>query len=199
MVGGALALVAWWASIALQAPVLRSGLDGYEYVTTSGGATVLFAQDEAGRTFLVDGAGDLYYDSGDGAVGWYIVDPRGTVFNLYYENGAPARRRVGTMDDLRTVDAAALAGIPVEELRAAGVAAGGRITGFLSDDGIPLPPNAPLGTSPDGTPVGPPVLEEDVILVEKKALSGGGRKGDALDALAGAAAKARAAAEGERG
>jgi hypothetical protein len=172
-------------------------VDGFEYVTTAGGATVLFAQDEAGRVFLVDAAGDLYYDSGDPTVGWYIVDTKDNVFNLYFDDGAPARRRVGSLADLRTVDAAALAGLPVAELRAAGIAASGRVTGFLSDEGVPLPPNAPLGTGLDGrSVVGPPVLEDDVMLVEKKALSGGDRKGDPLDALAGAAARARSKAGG---
>lgn len=198
ILGALVAVFAWWAIIAGQAPVALDGGDGLQYVKTAGGATVLLAEDSSGRPFLVDGAGDLYYDSGDPDVGWYIVDADNNVFNLFFEDGSPRRVRVGTLDALASVDATRLAGLPVASMRAAGAAAGARLTGFVADDGVPLPPNAPVSVAADGRPAGPPVLEEDVMLLEKKGglLDGGNRKGDKLDTLA-AAADAAAERAGE--
>ncbi len=43
------------------------------YFKTPGGRWVAAAEDEAGRFFMIDEVGDLYYDSGDPDIGLYAV------------------------------------------------------------------------------------------------------------------------------
>ena len=45
------------------------------YMKTGGGSTVGVSEDEAGRVFMFDRAGNLYYDTGDKRLGFYIVNP----------------------------------------------------------------------------------------------------------------------------
>ena len=69
--------VIWGAALDAGLPdaTMRYGTDGLEYVRTAGGNDVLVGQDGSGRFFFVDAAGDLFYDSGDTATGFYIVGP----------------------------------------------------------------------------------------------------------------------------
>ena len=48
---------------------------GIQYVTTKGGNQVAVAEDPQGRTFFIDKAGNLYYDTGDADIGAYLVSP----------------------------------------------------------------------------------------------------------------------------
>lgn len=43
------------------------------YVTTKAGNQVAVAEDSRGRTFFIDKAGNLYYDTGDVNIGAYLV------------------------------------------------------------------------------------------------------------------------------
>ena len=47
--------------------------DDFVYFKTQGGFWVAAAEDESGRLFMIDQVGDLYYDSGDPAIGLYAV------------------------------------------------------------------------------------------------------------------------------
>jgi hypothetical protein len=56
-----------------QMPELRQGKKGAVYLKTKGGNTVGARVDESGRTYMFDRAGNLYYDTGDRRLGFYIV------------------------------------------------------------------------------------------------------------------------------
>lgn len=47
--------------------------EDFVYAKTPGGNWVAAAQDPAGRMYLIDQAGDLYYDSGNKEIGIYAV------------------------------------------------------------------------------------------------------------------------------
>ena len=193
------------------APV-ETGPDGFSYIRTKGGNRVLLAEDEAGRTFLVDQDANLYYDSGIEEVGWYIVAGRdGEVTNLFFDEqngGKLSRRVVGNIRDLRQVDAEALAGFKLDDLDREEYLAGtddatdvGTIVGFANgedgnnnngggdgeegDEEFQLPPNAPLTVGKDGALKGPPVLEEGVLTLKQKKEGSKLklREGDRLDEL----------------
>lgn len=205
------ALALWYGYVLSEdvVPVETGADDGFSYIRTKGGNKVLIAEDEAGRTFLVDQDANLYYDSGIEEVGWYIVAGRdGEVTNLFYDEqngGKLSRRVVGNIRDLRQVDAEALAGFKLDDLDRKEYLAGtddatgvGTIVGFgngendqiSGDDGdeaeFELPPNAPLTVGSDGAIKGPPVLEEGVLTLKQKnegAKKLKVRKGDRLDEL----------------
>ena len=46
---------------------------GRPYFRTRGGAKVSILQDQLGNIFMVDPAGNLYYDTGDKGLGVYLV------------------------------------------------------------------------------------------------------------------------------
>lgn len=56
-----------------QMPEVRQGKKGAVYLKTKGGNTVGARVDESGRTYMFDRAGNLYYDTGDRRLGFYIV------------------------------------------------------------------------------------------------------------------------------
>ena len=139
------ALALWYGYLLSDVPNIRQGEDGFEYVRTAGGNKVLIAEDEAGRTFLVDQDANLYYDSGIEEVGWYIVGGRdGEVTNLFHDEqngGKLSRRVVGNIRDLRQVSAEALAGFKLDGLEREEYLAGtdgatdlGTIVGFASGE-----------------------------------------------------------------
>ena len=51
--------------------------DGVAWTMTKGGHAVAVSFDEDGRYFFVDSAGDLFYDTGDEDVGFYVVSSIG--------------------------------------------------------------------------------------------------------------------------
>lgn len=59
--------------LAGQMPKVYRGKNGATYLKTKGGNTVGASMDEAGRVFFYDRAGNLYYDTGDKRLGFYIV------------------------------------------------------------------------------------------------------------------------------
>ena len=56
-----------------QMPEVYRDQNGRPYLRTRGGAKVQVLQDQAGNLFMVDPAGNLYYDSGDKRIGMYLV------------------------------------------------------------------------------------------------------------------------------
>lgn len=58
-----------------QMPDVYTGKRGAVYMKTKGGNMVGARVDEDGRTYLFDRAGNLYYDTGDRKLGFYIVSP----------------------------------------------------------------------------------------------------------------------------
>ena len=45
----------------------------FDYITTENGNRVAISLDENGNTFMLDAAGNMYYDTGDARFGIYIV------------------------------------------------------------------------------------------------------------------------------
>jgi hypothetical protein len=188
----------WWAALFGHDPVqLGVSDDGFAFATTAGGNTVLVSRDDDGRFFFVDRAGDLYYDAGP--AGFYIVEAAtDVIFNGYVDDeGTPHRVVVGKLSDIVTLKPDALAGIPAEKLAAllGSRDRDGKAAGLLTaldtsavDEADPaavlLPPNAPVGTGPSGEPLGPPRLEEGMMLLDqKKGVLGGKIKADPADPL----------------
>lgn len=58
-----------------QMPKVYKTEKGRPYMRTTGGRAVGVSQDVEGRIFMFDRAGNLYYDTGDKKVGFYIVRP----------------------------------------------------------------------------------------------------------------------------
>ena len=56
-------------------PKVSTGRGGVSYVKTAGGNTVGVRMDQQGRLYMFDRAGNLYYDTGDQRLGFYIVRP----------------------------------------------------------------------------------------------------------------------------
>ena len=56
-----------------QMPEVYRDRRGTHYMVTQGGNKVAVTVDKQGRAFFVDKAGDLYYDSGNPKVGFYVV------------------------------------------------------------------------------------------------------------------------------
>ena len=54
-------------------PRVYTGKRGVSYVKTAGGNTVGVKMDAEGRLYMFDRAGNLYYDTGDPRLGFYIV------------------------------------------------------------------------------------------------------------------------------
>ena len=78
------------------------------------------------------------------------VDAQNQIFNVYIApDGEPQRVKVGSLDDLGTIRAKDLGGIPVASLAKASkerMLRGGRITAFADPDAgsVMLPPNTPF-------------------------------------------------------
>ncbi|KAK9800854.1 hypothetical protein WJX73_000228 [Symbiochloris irregularis] len=156
----------WWKYYQSLMPEIRKDEYGISYVTTKAGNQVAVAEDPSGRTFFIDQAGNLYYDTGDKDIGAYVVDKDQHVFNVWIDKQEqPQRKYVGDLSDMRTMDVRSLAGIPVRELqRESRGRFDGKFTVFDSDrKARPLPPNAPVLKDEDGTVEGPPMLEEGLI------------------------------------
>ena len=45
----------------------------FDYITTENGNNVAISLDDNGNTFMLDAAGNMYYDTGDARFGIYIV------------------------------------------------------------------------------------------------------------------------------
>lgn len=53
--------------------IYRDADNGLQYVTTKGGNKVVIGEDNEGRVYFVDGAGNFYYDTGNSQLGFYVV------------------------------------------------------------------------------------------------------------------------------
>ena len=200
----------WWAALFGHDPVnLGVSEDGFAFATTAAGNTVLVSRDDAGRFIFVDRAGDLFYEAGTAADGFYIVTPQNDIYNAFVdEDGQVKRVSVGRLEDIVTVQADAIGGIPVERLRQlTGDRDAGTLTALYTgarDEADPaavlLPPNAPVELDADGVETGPVALEESMILLEQKTGLFGGKleadPSDPLDRLVAVADRAAALKQG---
>lgn len=71
--GQAILRVDWDALRAGQMPEVYRDKRGTHYMVTQGGNKVGVTVDRRGRAYFIDKAGDLFYDSGDPKVGFYVV------------------------------------------------------------------------------------------------------------------------------
>ena len=56
-----------------QVPKVYKTKSGKPFMRTGAGSAVGVSEDEQGRVFFFDRAGNLYYDTGDKRLGFYIV------------------------------------------------------------------------------------------------------------------------------
>ncbi len=56
-----------------QLPKVYTDKYGVHYMVTQGGNQVAVSVDNQGRAYFIDQAGDLYYDTGDQRIGFYVV------------------------------------------------------------------------------------------------------------------------------
>ncbi|KAK9842037.1 hypothetical protein WJX81_005422 [Elliptochloris bilobata] len=162
----------WWKYINSQMPEMYRDKAGVHYMVTRGGNKVAVTVDKQGRAYFVDKAGDLYYDSGNQKIGFYVVDTQDQIFNVYLgSDGEPRRVKVGDLRDLGTVRVTDLGGIPVSNLQSASRARRrSAITAFPDPDagGVVLPPNTPFTQGPDGKVAPPRMLEEGGVVLQEK-------------------------------
>lgn len=180
MVGGS---AAWYGL--LKAGVPLTGVDrqrGVALLRTRRGNVVAATQDAAGRVFMFDKAGNIYYDTGDQRVGLYIVDTAGEMFNEFVDkDGNVQQVALGNLADLTSIQVTEIGGVEVEQLQKSIKGfRGGRVVGFpkLPDPNNPswsdlMPPNAPATVPKDGGRVRPPPMLED-LEVELEPIGGGG-------------------------
>lgn len=128
----------------------------FAYARTPGGNWIAAAADETGRVYVIDQAGDLYYDSGDPALGVIALDRQGNLFNLYLdESGSRAITPLGNVSQLTRFKISEIAGIKLDH----------DVTVVAMADGssIPLPPGAGM-VGADGKFVPPGELLEGYSL-----------------------------------
>lgn len=146
----------------------RDPKTGIDMVTTAAGNKLATFTDEAGNFFMVDRTGALWYDTGDPALGFYMVDNKGNMLNIFVDGaGNPQYVPVGNIKDLQSVEPKAIGGIDVKNL---GKAFDKRrqLLVFPSEDGVEMPANAPATVGKDGTVQPPSLLEEGTLLLEEK-------------------------------
>lgn len=172
MIGGTLA---WYGALKVGSPIASVDRGkGVALLRTKGGNIVGAAQDDMGRLFLFDGAGNLYYDTGDPSLGIYIVDTSGNMYNEFLEPESSEVKRVavGNIADITSISVTEIGGVPIEELqKSVRGFKGGRIVGFakppdensLTWENL-MPPNAPASVPRGGGAVKPPPMLEDFEL-----------------------------------
>uniref|UniRef100_A0A7S3VI82 Uncharacterized protein n=1 Tax=Dunaliella tertiolecta TaxID=3047 RepID=A0A7S3VI82_DUNTE len=105
----------------------------FVYFKTAGGHWVGAAEDEAGRLFMIDEVGDLYYDSGDPAIGMYAMDTQGNLFNFYNDVGGERKiTPVGNIAEMKSFKVNELAGVKLDRNI--------NVVAFSDGRQIPLPP-----------------------------------------------------------
>lgn len=184
MVGGAAANVAFQRSVL--PPTYRKS-NQLTYVRTKGGWPLAVSQDDKGRLYMFDAAGNFFYDTGDERLGWNMIDYEGNVFNYYVPQGDSQQRvrkkLLGRMDDMLSVPVTEIGGVPVEKIQKQLRVRGNEIMGFANTDPVEYPPEAPLIPRPTGQ-IDPetgaeivelmpaPFLEEGAVQLERQ--GGGG-------------------------
>ncbi|KAF8066169.1 PRY2 [Scenedesmus sp. PABB004] len=130
--------------------------EDFVYARTPGGAWVAAAQDPAGRLYLIDQAGDLYYDSGRPETGIYVLDPQGNLFNVYLDDAGGRRvTPVGNISQMARFKVSEIAGIKLDK--------DVTVVGMADGSSVPLPPGAGM-VGPDGKFVPPGELVEGIQL-----------------------------------
>ncbi|KAK9868064.1 hypothetical protein WJX84_000029 [Apatococcus fuscideae] len=173
----------WWYFINRQIPSIYRDPDGLNYVKTKAGNWAMVNYDGSGRMYMIDEAGTLYYDTGEPAMGIYIVDLQGDMYNLFMDrDGEPNQVRVGNVADLASINVKDIGGIPTQSLaeavgaRDAGMSGGKMMVfpDFPRKNATPdelqkylMPPDAPAFPSKDGARP-PPILEEGEIQLQRK-------------------------------
>ena len=74
--------------------------DGVAWTMTKGGHAVAVSFDEDGRYFFVDSAGDLFYDTGDEDVGFYVVSSTGIPLDSLAEGRSQPDSTVGYLESM---------------------------------------------------------------------------------------------------
>lgn len=123
----------------------------FVYAKTPGGNWIASAQDMRGRVYIIDQAGDLYYDSGNPDIGIYAVDPQGNLFNIYMEDNQRRITPVGNITDMKAFKVSEIAGVKLDREVNVVAMADGRV--------LPLPPGAGM-VGPDGKFVPPGEIVE---------------------------------------
>lgn len=79
--------------------------NGNLYVKTDGGNYLGVDFDEAGRMFLIDNKGNVYYDTGFVEGGIDVMSKDGEMYNMFRDkDGSVAKVRLGNRKDLATME-----------------------------------------------------------------------------------------------
>ncbi|WIA13852.1 hypothetical protein OEZ85_002426 [Tetradesmus obliquus] len=128
----------------------------FVYARTPQGNWVASAADPGGRVFVIDQAGDLYYDSGNPQVGVYALDPQGNLFNIYRdESGQRTITPVGNISQMQRFKISEIAGLKLDN--------DVTIVAMADGSSVPLPPGSGM-VNKDGKFVPPGELVEGVQL-----------------------------------
>ncbi|CAL5219413.1 g1241 [Coccomyxa viridis] len=168
LVGGS---TAWWKYLDGQVPKVYKTKSGRPFMRTGAGSAVGVSEDEQGRVFFFDRAGNLYYDTGDKRLGFYIVTADYKVYNVYLDDyGEEQRKYVGDIRDVQSISVKDFGGLSAERLQQLSKGRfNGAVTVFPDEKReIPMPPNAPRFPRKDGGVQGPPELEEGIIQLERR-------------------------------
>lgn len=152
----------------------------FVYAKTPGGNWIAAAQDMRGRMYIIDQAGDLYYDSGNPDIGIYALDPQGNLFNIYMDG--PKRRitPVGNIRDMKSFKVSEIAGVKLDREVNVVAMADGQM--------LPLPPNSGV-IGPDGKFIAPGEIVEGLTTEDPqdnpfaRLFAGRQRPGSASDLL----------------
>eukprot|EP00878_Enallax_costatus_P033816 GHUV01037383.1.p1 GENE.GHUV01037383.1~~GHUV01037383.1.p1 ORF type:complete len:193 (+),score=46.46 GHUV01037383.1:525-1103(+) len=107
--------------------------------------------------YLIDQAGDLYYDSGNTEIGIYALDPQGNLFNIYLdERGQRTITPVGNISDMKRFKVSEIADVKLD--RDVSVVA------MADGSTIELPPNSGMINRKTGEFVPPGELIEGITL-----------------------------------
>jgi len=124
---------------------------GLEYLVTKAGNKLVVSTDAEGHVWMVDQAGNLYFDPGNESVGVFIVARDGWIENIWEESGRTYRKAIGNIDDMYAV--------PTKEF--------GTVVGLppRKDNTLAQPIDPDMFTQDTGLPKGtyPRVLEDRVV------------------------------------
>eukprot|EP00798_Chlamydomonas_sp_ICE-L_P018864 gene18864-25419_t len=132
----------------------------FVYFKTPGGNWVASAQDEEGRLFMIDQIGDLYYDTGDPEIGFYVMDTQGNLYNEYADlDGERKIKAVGNVRELSRFKINEIAGVKLDR--------DVNIVAFKDGSNVSLQAPTPDMIGPDGKIAGVE-LDREVNIVAFK-------------------------------
>ncbi|MEW5301019.1 MAG: hypothetical protein WDW38_009412 [Sanguina aurantia] len=129
--------------------------DKFVYFKTPAGSWVAAAEDKQGRFFMIDQAGDLYFDTGDPQVGMYAMDTQGNLFNFYVDtDGQQKITPVGSVNDLQKFKISEIAGMKLDR--------DVNVVAFQDNRPSLLPPGSTYIDAETGQEMGPDTLVEGI-------------------------------------